>query len=206
MRLGIPLLTLFSAVAAAVSAAPAPVAAPAPPPALAERQSQPTFPQPPGERNINAAATWDDIRGVSDLSRWILDYHNQFRAQFGSPPLQWDGNLAFFETMHTFSCNNSHWGNDNLAWYSTTGPASYPVNQLIDMWAGEWVDHYNPPREVYDHFSAMVWASATNVGCSWSLRCRDGDWPNHIYFTCRYGPVVNLLGQYAENVGAFRGS
>ncbi|KAL1411852.1 hypothetical protein Q8F55_002824 [Vanrija albida] len=203
MRWSIPFVTLFAAAAVAV-AAPAP--APAQDGALTQRQSQPTFPQPPGPRDITAPPGWDDIFGNTDVTRWMLDYHNQFRAQFGSPPLAWNASLAFKEAGHTALCNNSHWGNDNLAWYSTSGDASFGVNTLIDMWAGEWVDHYNPPREVYDHFSAMIWASAKSVGCSWSLACRDGDWPHHIYLTCGYEPVVNLLGAYAENVGTFRGS
>ncbi|BEJ11526.1 hypothetical protein CspHIS471_0109480 [Cutaneotrichosporon sp. HIS471] len=163
-----------------------------------------------------------DIAGTSAQAKVALDYHNQWRAQFGTPALSWDSALAQKATSAMGTCKWEHSGADNLSTRWGTGDyANHFVHGLIDGWAKEWrlYDWNNPGFSLETgHFTAMTWKAVTKVGCGWKLGCKDaspgGGQENKIYFSCVYDPVPNMSGaddattrkNYEDNVPRYIGN
>lgn len=71
-------------------------------------KTKPWIPIAPGNTNITANPTGEDIDGSSDISKWILEYHNQVRAQYGAGPLVWNTTRAQESAAHTKTCVWAH--------------------------------------------------------------------------------------------------
>lgn len=54
---------------------------------------------------INNDPTPEDLAGTSGHAKRILDFHNQFRAQYGVPALVWNETLAKERASVTGKCN-----------------------------------------------------------------------------------------------------
>ena len=137
----------------------------------------------------------------------ILAAHNRERALVGSPPLQWDAQLAAHAASYgpalaslrrlVHSPREGRPGErENLvmAWHGTLNPEG-----MIDLWTrekrllrpgsyrfpavsrtGEWED--------VAHYTQMVWPTTTRVGCA----IYSADWD---YLICRYSPPGNIDGK-----------
>lgn len=199
-----------AAESSAAASAPASTPSATAPPGV--DKSKPWNPQDPtNAANITVAATADDISGNSAISKWVLQFHNEFRAQFGTAPVTWDASLAQTEADHTKSCEWKHQGGDNLAMVAMSGTGvNTPATNLMTGWADEWKDSYGPDGKAtaLNHFTEMVWKDVKSIGCSWNIDCKGEFWngyEHNIYFTCKYSPAGNFVGQQAEQVGAFIG-
>jgi len=144
---------------------------------------------------------------TGELAARILAAHNRERALVGSPPLQWDAQLAIHAASYgpvlaslrrlVHSPREGRPGErENLvmAWHGTLSPEG-----MIDLWSrekrmlqpgsyrfpavsrtGEWED--------VAHYTQMVWPTTTRVGCA----IYAADWD---YLICRYSPPGNIDGK-----------
>lgn len=92
--------------------------------------TDPWWPQYPDGRGIedymmNESASDADLRGETDIAKWLIEASNMFRAQFSgccglgvltieSGPVTWNETSARVAQDHTNTCLWEHWGNDNL--------------------------------------------------------------------------------------------
>jgi len=86
---------------------------------------------------------------------------------------------------------------ENLAWHSRK---TRSCKELIKMWYDE-IELYDFEAGNFDHstghFTQLVWASTTRVGCAKSI----SEGPNGgVYLVCNYDPAGNYLGEARENV------
>ncbi|WOO80763.1 putative pathogenesis-related protein0 [Vanrija pseudolonga] len=148
-----------------------------------------------------------DLDGSSAVSQWIVEYHNEFRSEFGAPNITWSPALAATQADHLSRCEYAHFGSDNLATaWSSDSTKQWDVDELLDLWAGEWTAHAGAVDGPLDHFTLMVWKDVTEVGCAWTLDCADPGWAQRVYFTCKYSPPGNIVGQEAAEVGGYIGA
>nr|XP_006820095.1 PREDICTED: pathogenesis-related protein 1A-like [Saccoglossus kowalevskii] len=70
---------------------------------------------------------------------------------------------------------------------------------ITKMWYDEIADYnYNDPDSstgVIGHFTQVVWAESTKLGCDYAL-----DSNNKVHIACEYEPYGNYAGQYTSNV------
>ncbi|CAK9785900.1 unnamed protein product [Cutaneotrichosporon oleaginosum] len=194
---------------------------PAATPAAEKVAGQPTLPFANDLTLATQDSTAADIAGTTAQAKLALDYHNQWRAQFGVPALQWDAGLAQKAANAMGTCKWEHIGADNLSALWGSGSVNFPVHKLIAGWANEWrlYDWNNPGFSMETgHFTAMTWKAVTKVGCGWKIGCKDAS-PGagndkKIFFQCVYDPTPNMGGwdaastrkNYAENVPRFVGN
>lgn len=83
-----------------------------PPPAATApsdvNKSEPWIIADPNDNRITANPSADDIAGNTALTKWFVEYHNQFRAEFDAGPVSWDAGLAQESADHTKTCKWEH--------------------------------------------------------------------------------------------------
>lgn len=135
----------------------------------------------------------------------IVAQHNQLRASAGVQPIIWDQSLAAAADSYAAQlAATGRWGHspqstrpgqgENL-WMGSRG--AFTIDQMVGSWAAESRDFRagafpavsrTGRWEDVGHFTQMIWASSTRVGCA--LRSsRDYD-----YLVCRYSPAGNVMG------------
>jgi hypothetical protein len=134
----------------------------------------------------------------------VLAAHNNERARVGVSGLVWDAKLA---------ADAAGWARvlaplDNLVHAQNTGQGenlamgtkgAYTAVRLVDGWLDEKKD-YVPGRpfpnvsrtgnEVVGHYTQMIWADTTSVGCAMSRSA------NNDILVCRYSPQGNFIGRF----------
>jgi pathogenesis-related protein 1 len=138
--------------------------------------------------------------GLAADDQEMLDAHNAARAEKGVPPLAWDEDLvevadAWSAFLARDGCYLEHDGSssygENLYWSSY---ASRPQD-VVDSWVSEERD-YNyarntcAPNRACGHYTQVVWADTTHVGCKMN-RCRRGE----EIWMCVYDPAGNWVGE-----------
>ncbi|WP_295384135.1 CAP domain-containing protein [uncultured Thiodictyon sp.] len=141
----------------------------------------------------------------------MLAAHNRVRAEVGVGHLQWSAALAdsaqeWADTLATRNgCAMKHSHGDlgeNLYWASPVRwsngrrqPQSITPVQVADSWAGER-RFYRPATndcaagQACGHYTQMVWASTTQVGCAYRVCANDEQ-----VWVCHYRPAGNIIGQ-----------
>ncbi|KAL2708057.1 SCP superfamily [Kluyveromyces marxianus] len=133
----------------------------------------------------------------------VLDTHNSLRARHqDTGSLVWNDDLAAYAYNYAQSlkggdsdpCNYilKHSGGqygENLAAGTNSAPAD-----LVNLWYDEikYYDYNNITGIEHDghevgHFTQLVWASSTDLGCSVE-RCTNGA----VYLICEYSPAGNI--------------
>ncbi|QLL31206.1 hypothetical protein HG536_0B00670 [Torulaspora globosa] len=131
--------------------------------------------------------TWSD-----DLSAWAYNYANSLKGTNYDPC---SGNL-----LHSSTRNNQ---GENIA-FGTYSSAT----ALVDFWYNEirYYDFNNVTGIVHDgydvgHFTQLVWASTTEVGCA-AIECPAN---NGLYLLCEYTPAGNVyVGNSVDTFQLFR--
>ncbi len=133
----------------------------------------------------------------------ILEAHNRYRANHCAPPLRWSARIAAAAQAYAdqlaargcaFEHSRSPYG-ENLMRFSPAG--SHDSAYVAEAWYRE-VAHYDYNNPVFSgatgHFTQVVWASTTELGCGVAL-CGGGE-----TWVCNYGPPGNMRGSFRENV------
>ncbi|GAA5890737.1 hypothetical protein JCM6882_000639 [Rhodosporidiobolus microsporus] len=137
----------------------------------------------------------------------VLAAHNEWRAQYGSPAVAWDAEMAANAATYIDACNFQHSSSgyaENLAfsWQETT-----MAQDGVDMWMEEAANYdYSDPTSTAKgetgHFMNVVWASTTRIGCAEkycsSLTGVPYDNASGTIFICDY---VGGVGGPEENIG-----
>ncbi|HOS38374.1 MAG TPA: CAP domain-containing protein [Spirochaetota bacterium] len=137
------------------------------------------------------------------FAREITDRHNHFRKMHGAPALSWSpainayaqewaDRLAREDRMYHRSPNKY---GENIYWISGGRPGgASPVNS----WYAEIKD-YDFRRPGFSmgtgHFTQVVWAGSTELGCGRATSRRGGT-----YVVCNYNPPGNYAGRFPANV------
>ena len=147
----------------------------------------------------------------------IIARHNAWRQQLNLAPLQWANDLAqssqqWSNHLANNGCQMVHSsGNnvgENLFWMSpkittwSDGRQEVTVQavtpgRVVDLWGEEvqWYDYDKnacnaPAGEACGHYTQIVWAATTHVGCAMAV-CPDSGQ----IWTCQYRPAGNVIGQ-----------
>ena len=127
----------------------------------------------------------------------IIEQHNFWRAQVGVGKLQWSDVLAkqaqsWANQLRDDGClfkhSNCKYG-ENI-FKGTTG--YYTAIDAIDDWASEKTDYNykkNKCKKVCGHYTQIVWAKTTHVGCA-KAECNGFN-----IWVCNYNPPGNYIGQ-----------
>jgi pathogenesis-related protein 1 len=144
---------------------------------------------------------------LDSVAQAFLDAHNQHRANVSPAPskplpaLRWSETLAAHAKKVAEQCKFEHSTSDygeNLS--ARTGPVD-PAEVVAD-WVAE-VEHWDAKRnkcesgEVCGHYTQVVWAATTEVGCASSQCGKGGPFGDTAWnmTVCNYSPAGNFKGQ-----------
>ena len=149
---------------------------------------------------IGGTAAADTSPG--DANR-ILALHNQYRAEVGTPALQWDSSLQaaaqqWADHMLASGARNHDPSRgqvgENLYW-SESEAWGRPADTLEPTSAAaSW---YEEKGYLGKHYTQMVWRDTTRVGCGVATKSeKQGDTEHNTQVVvCRYSPMGNISGQ-----------
>ncbi|XP_043287979.1 venom allergen 5-like [Venturia canescens] len=123
------------------------------------------------------------------------------------PDLTWSNDLTAVAQTWALQCINKHdacknlpqyYVGQNLNWGSAGGPYDIPLSMLVQVWYDE-VKHVNPKivkkyhlKKEYAHYTQMVWAKTTEIGCGLVRYTRNNGEDYEIFLVCNYGPGGNV--------------
>jgi uncharacterized protein YkwD len=145
----------------------------------------------------NSQTTYNDPAFISK----VLEIHNNYRSQVGSPPLQWSPALALsaykwashLSQTGKFTHDPNFQEGENLA----GGSGNINFQQLIGLWAAEKNNFINRPYpncsktgkdSDVGHYTQIVWKRTREVGCALVSGKRT-------CLVCRYNPAGNFIGE-----------
>jgi pathogenesis-related protein 1 len=130
-----------------------------------------------------------------DVIQQFLDAHNAYRREVGIDDLVWSEDLAvsskqWAETL-AIDCGFEHSTGphgENL-WKGTSN--AFSIQEVVDLWGSEKANyHYEDNScdegKVCGHYTQIVWANTTEVGCGVSS-CHGKD-----IWVCQYLPPGNF--------------
>ena len=128
-----------------------------------------------------------------------LDAHNAWRAKYNEPALVWDDGLASlaqdWSNQMAQTGNFDHRPDNNEGENIFTGSGqTYAPKDVVDAWGSEVTSFHADtntcdPGAMCGHFTQIVWATTTKVGCG-AATAGDGS----VYWTCNYDPPGNVDG------------
>lgn len=126
----------------------------------------------------------------------ILNQHNIKRKLHGTQSLSWNSTVFEYAAAYAqdYDCSGilTHSGGkygENLAiGYSTDGS--------VNAWYDEGGTYKYGLENVYNHFTALIWNSTSQVGCAYKYCSQT--WGT--YIVCSYYPAGNVIGYSTENV------
>jgi len=158
----------------------------------------------------------EDITGVFSIEKFIelwgnsscsacaqelLDAHNEYRREVGSPDLIWSYELEsgaqkwadYLASNGLFEHSIGKEYGENIWWgWGNT----YTSTQMVGYWGAEKAKFKNGPfsdtmNEV-GHYTQIIWKDTDEVGCAVSQDENNGAY----YLVCRYYPPGNVYGEY----------
>uniref|UniRef100_A0A0D3F538 non-specific serine/threonine protein kinase n=1 Tax=Oryza barthii TaxID=65489 RepID=A0A0D3F538_9ORYZ len=155
-----------------------------------------------------AAAAADSLGSAQPF----LDLQNRARADVGVAPLTWDDTVAAYARRYAATrkgdCNLQHsggpygesifWGSAGANWTAANAVASWASEKQFyncsdGSCAGDQGWHSEKQFYKCGHYTQMVWAKTTKVGCA-AVNC-DAD--RGTFIICDYDPPGNVLGVQA---------
>uniref|UniRef100_A0A0E0G6H9 non-specific serine/threonine protein kinase n=1 Tax=Oryza nivara TaxID=4536 RepID=A0A0E0G6H9_ORYNI len=155
-----------------------------------------------------AAAAADSLGSAQPF----LDLQNRARADVGVAPLTWDDTVAAYARRYAATrkgdCNLQHsggpygesifWGSAGANWTAANAVASWASEKQFyncsdGSCAGDQGGHSEKQFYKCGHYTQMVWAKTTKVGCA-AVNC-DAD--RGTFIICEYDPPGNVLGVQA---------
>lgn len=138
----------------------------------------------------------------------MLNQHNTYRARHGVGALTWNSNLAasalanaqYNSDHNTFVHTTNNPNGENIGYEYGYNSPTY----LGWLWYDEITKYdYNNPgfSEATGHFTQMVWAATTQLGCAFVQNQIQGAANyGYYYFACEYSIYGNVAGAYSSNV------
>jgi len=143
------------------------------------------------------------IFGQNEI-KLILNAHNTERRLVGVSDLVWDAGIAEYAYEWALKLAREDDGlehrppfgriyGENLSYFLGY---SFTANRGVDMWNDEKADYSystvgSSQRGVVGHFTQVIWANTSKVGCGCAKSANGG-----YYFVCNYNPPGNYIGQY----------
>uniref|UniRef100_A0A5K3F4B1 SCP domain-containing protein n=1 Tax=Mesocestoides corti TaxID=53468 RepID=A0A5K3F4B1_MESCO len=150
--------------------------------------------------------------------RAILQYHNQIRQKVQPPAsnMKLMGYSLKMEKLAMEWASQCRWEHPDPKFYTQyegigqnlalRGGPKQTFTKMAEGWYNE-VKHYNYSSNycsrVCGHYTQMVWASTTVVGCAMH-RCDSlrPSWPKPVYLmACQYAPGGNYIGEWPYKSG-----
>jgi uncharacterized protein YkwD len=152
----------------------------------------------------NEGSIYDQISNTGadeQYSRTILDAHNAKRHIHHSGNLSWNSTLYYYAQAYAdkYDCSGvlKHSGGpygENLI----AGTDLHTGADAVDAWYSEIRNYDWTTQSQYNHFTAMIWKSTTQLGCAYK-NCQKETWG--YYTICSYSEMVpNLVGAAKINV------
>lgn len=160
--------------------------------------------------------TLESRQDISKDTKWTLDANfkngilsrsNDYRRAHGVKQLTWDSTLANYARQYL---NKAGSGAGKCPKFEHSG-GPYGENLAIGYPSPiDTVSAWGDEREQYDfkkgdfsgatgHFTQLVWASTTKVGCNRKF-CNGDNGIRGWYVVCEYTPRGNVLGQFKQQV------
>lgn len=138
------------------------------------------------------SATSISLSSQPDFVTTVLSAMNSYRSLHSAPALTWDYTLSAAALTYAETCVFEHSEDPSFGETLAAGTSADPTF-YIDLWYNEGAsyDYSNPGfSDATGHFTQLVWASTTVVGCALSSGC--AQYPN--YMVCRYMEAGNVVG------------
>ena len=158
--------------------------------------------------SLRSAGSDGPAKEIPDNMKGIVERHNYWREQVGSPPLKWSDELAAYaqewanELKRKNDCKMEHRPDkgpfaqqhgENLYW--SKGKNREP-GEVVDAWASE-LEFWNTEtlecnKEWWycGHYTQLVWHTSESVGCA-MVKCEGGE----ELWVCNYNPPGNWVGE-----------
>ncbi|VDL37729.1 unnamed protein product [Hymenolepis diminuta] len=160
-------------------------------------------PEPEVYKNVNNNSPFGRL---SKDKQELLDLQNQYRREVaaGRVPnqpasskirdLKWNTELEASAQRHADRCRFQHDSSDDRKtaefwWVGQNIAYSSSIAQNVKMWFEEHKDYnysHNYCSGVCGHYTQLVWANTTDVGCGVS-KCNFSGF-NAVFVVCNYGP------------------
>ncbi len=139
----------------------------------------------------------------SQFTKNITERHNYYRQNHNTAPLKWNESiqkyaqewadkLAAEDRMYHRQPNSY---GENIYW---TSGGEVNGNTPVDSWYAE-IKSYNYSSPGFSsstgHFTQVVWAGSTEIGCGKAKSKRGGT-----FIVCNYNPPGNYQGRFPKNV------
>ena len=145
-----------------------------------------------------------NTENTADISKTILEIHNNERAAVGVPPLVWSDKLAadakpwaeHLVTLGKLVHSSGTGQGENLstrgAWSIGQPPSPISTESLLQGWVNE-------KPSMGGHYTQMVWKTTKEVGCATASTkvvsgAPAGAEGQTVYLVCRYSPPGNTGG------------
>ncbi|XP_072172358.1 GLIPR1-like protein 1 [Diadema setosum] len=142
----------------------------------------------------------------------FLSAHNEFRGMVNPEAanmvqLQWDGSLAQMAQQWADRCKYGHGNPKNISPYSWVGQniwagsgTGWDHYGMVENWYSEAEDYHfanNTCSGVCGHYTQMMWAETTHVGCAVAVcsTLENLDWSPATILVCNYGEGGNYVGK-----------
>nr|XP_006820097.1 PREDICTED: cysteine-rich secretory protein LCCL domain-containing 1-like [Saccoglossus kowalevskii] len=142
--------------------------------------------------------------GMAVLQSQMLEAHNYFRCLHGAVAMTTSQTAIDDAIIAAANCTAAgtlihSYPGENLASMSSEISEATGYG-LTKLWYDEIADYnYNDPDSstgVIGHFTQVVWAASTNLGCAYNVDTVN----DRVYVACEYEPYGNYIGQYTSNV------
>ncbi|POW03103.1 hypothetical protein PSHT_11811 [Puccinia striiformis] len=122
------------------------------------------------------------------VTRWTAA-HNEIRARYSTPPLKWSSKLEASAQVWADRCVFEHSGGpfgENIAAGQPT------IESVVEDWVfgEEECDVYKSDQPYFSHFTQVIWAGTTKLGCALSQCDSLPGTPlkNAPFYVCQYDP------------------
>ncbi|XP_052833722.1 peptidase inhibitor 15-like [Octopus bimaculoides] len=135
------------------------------------------------------------------LQKFIVRFHNKIRGQERAADmmkLSWSFQLAKEADQWAHKCVFEHAmiaRGQNLGLIGDPGSIKYNIQHIMQLWVDE-KKKYDPRKKGCNnscHYTQLVWAKTTHVGCSIHFCNNFGTskrFTNYMFFVCFYSPRI----------------